>query len=493
MISIALYHFHVDQIKRSAGQSVVASAAYRASEKLHSVYYCEDSDYTNKGGVIYTEIFLPPHAPREYADRETLWNAVEKVEKGKKAQLAYSFDIAFQNEFSQEENIALARQFLTEHFVSRGMVVDFAVHEPEKEEGGINNPHFHFLCPIRPMEQKGKWGLKQRREYVLDENGNRIPDGKGDYVFNAVPTTDWGSAETLEFWREQWAVMCNAKFEEKGLDVRIDHRSYERQGVELLPTRHEGPTVRAMEKKGIKTEKGEFNRWINATNAFIRNLRKNLSLLLETIQEIKAEMDKPQSAPVIIPLQRYFDMRNAKAYSQKARVSNLKELSDMANYLKANEIYTIEDLESRLSTLKDTVDELKCTMDKEFARMKEIRKVPEYLSTIRELKPIVDGLQKIKFDKAKAKYKAEHEKELKQYYAVRRKFLELCPDNNYDQKLLDKEYAALEKAHAETYAKFKAIREEYQQIWHIQSCVNKGLGNTEQTHQKKDNRKQDER
>lgn len=483
----------MDQIKRSEGQSVVASAAYRAGEKLHSEYYGEDSDYTNKGGVIYTEILLPPHAPREYADRETLWNTVEKVEKGKKAQLAYSFDISFQNEFSQEENIALARQFLAEHFVSRGMVVDFAVHEPEKEEGGINNPHFHFMCPIRPIEQNGKWGLKQKREYALDENGNRIPDGKGDYVFNAVPTTDWGSAETLEFWREQWAVMCNAKFEEKGLDVRIDHRSYERQGVELLPTVHEGLTVRAMEKKGIKTEKGEFNRWIRATNAFIRNLRKNLSALLETIKEIKAELDKPQSDTVIIPLQRYFDMRNAKAYSQKAKVSNLKELNAMVNYLKASEISTIEDLESRVSILRDTVDELKATMDAETARMKEIRKVPEYLSTLRELKPIVDGLQKIKFDKAKAKYKVEHEKELKQYYAVRRKLLEICPDGKYDPSLLDKEYTELEQAHTETYAKFKAIREEYQQIHHIQSCVNKGLGNVEQAQQKKDNRKQEER
>ncbi len=415
------------------------------------------------------------------------------MEKGKKAQLAYSFDISFQNEFTQEENIALARQFLTEHFVSRGMVVDLAIHEPDREEGGIPNPHFHFMCPIRPIEQNGKWGLKQKPEYVLVENGNRIPDGKGDYVFNAVPTTDWGSAETLEFWREQWAVMCNAKFEEKGLDVRIDHRSYERQGVELLPTRHEGPTVRAMEKKGIKTEKGEFDRWIKATNAFIRNLRKNLSALLEAIKEIKAELDKPQSEPVIIPLQRYFDMRNAKAYSQKAKVSNLKELNEMANFLKANEIYTIEDLESRVSTLRDTVDDLKATMDAETARMKEIRKVPEYLSILRDLKPIVDGLQKIKFDKAKAKYKVEHEKELKQYYAVRRKLLEVCPDGKYDQKLLDKEYAALEQAHAETYAKFKAIREEYQQIHHIQSCVNKGLGNVEQAQQKKDNRKQEER
>ena len=471
----------------------MASAAYRAGEKLHSEYYGEDSDYTNKGGVICSEILLPPHAPREYVDRETLWNAVEKVEKGKKAQLAYSFDISFQNEFTLEENIALARQFLTEHFVSRGMVVDFAVHEPEREEGGINNPHFHFLCPIRPIEQNGKWGLKQKREYVLDENGNRIPDSKGDYVFNAVPTTDWGSSETLEFWREQWAAMSNAKFEEKGLDVCIDHRSYERQGIELLPTVHEGPTVRAMEKKGIKTEKGEFNRWIRRTNAFIRDLRKSLSALLESIKEIKAELDKPQSDPVIIPLQRYFDMRNAKAYSQTARVNNLKELNQMANYLKASEIYTVKDLESRVSTLKDSVDELKVTMDKEFARMKEIRKVPEYLSSLRELKPIADGLQKIKFDKAKAKYKAEHEKELKQYYAVRRKLLEVCPDGKYDGKLLDKEYAALEKAHAETYAKYKAIREEYQQIYHIQSCVEKGC-NTEQTqHQKKDGRKHEER
>ena len=94
------------QIKRSAGQSVVAAAAYRAGEKLHSEYYGEDSDYTRKGGVICSEILLPSHAPSEYADRETLWNAVEKAERGKNAQLAYSFDIALQNEFSMQENRA---------------------------------------------------------------------------------------------------------------------------------------------------------------------------------------------------------------------------------------------------------------------------------------------------------------------------------------------------------------------------------------------------
>lgn len=147
---MALFHFHVGQVKRSAGQSVIESAAYRAGEKLYSERYGEYSDYTRKGGVVHAEILLPPNAPREYADRQTLWNAVETAERGKNAQLAYSFDIALQNEFSLEENIVLARQFLQENFVSRGMIADFAVHRPDKD-GGIPNPHFHVLCPIRPL------------------------------------------------------------------------------------------------------------------------------------------------------------------------------------------------------------------------------------------------------------------------------------------------------------------------------------------------------
>ena len=91
---MALFHLSVTQTKRSAGQSAIASAAYRAGERLYSEYYGEYSDYTRKGGVICSDILLPSHAPPEYADRQTLWNAVEKAERGKNAQLAYSFDIA---------------------------------------------------------------------------------------------------------------------------------------------------------------------------------------------------------------------------------------------------------------------------------------------------------------------------------------------------------------------------------------------------------------
>ena len=202
-MNIALFHFHVTQIKRSAGQSAVAAAAYRAGEKLHSEYYGEISDYTRKGGVICSEILLPSHVPQEYADRETLWNAVEKAERGKKAQLAYSFDIALQNEFSMQENIDLARQFLLDNFVNRGMVADFAVHQPDKEDSGISNPHFHVMCPIRPIGPDGRWGNKQRREYVLDEHGERVLDEAGNYVFNAVPVS-YTHLQTGRQWHPQF-------------------------------------------------------------------------------------------------------------------------------------------------------------------------------------------------------------------------------------------------------------------------------------------------
>ena len=369
---MALFHMNVTQIKRSKGQSAIAAAAYRSGEKLHSEYYGETSDYTNKHGVICSEILLPDHAPREYADRQTLWNAVEKAERGKNAQLAYSFDIALQNEFSLDENIDLARQFLLEHFVSRGMVVDFAVHVPDTEPGGISNPHFHVMSPIRPIEENGKWGCKQHRVYELDEYGNRLLDADGNYIFNAVPTTDWGSPETLEYWREQWATLCNAKFEEKGNGEQIDHRSYERQGVDLLPTIHEGPAVRQMEAKGIRTDKGEFNRWIKATNSLIQSVRKKIAALLDWMKDAKEELSKPQTPDLISLLQIYFDRRNAGAYTQKARANNLKELSEIITFLQEHGITDAESLEAFISERRSTVDEKKTRLDNQTSEMKDL-------------------------------------------------------------------------------------------------------------------------
>lgn len=221
---MSLFHFNVTQVSRGKGQTAVASAAYRSGEKLHDSYYDEDPDYRKKGGVLYTEILLPEHVPKRLSDRETLWNEVESVEKHPQAQLAYSFNLALQNELTYEENLELARQFVLENFVAKGMIADLAIHDPDKGSDGIQNPHFHVLCPIRPINDDGTWGEKQHREYLLDENGERIRDKNGRFKFNAVATTDWGTAETLLSWRENWANLVNKKFEEKGIDSRIDHR-----------------------------------------------------------------------------------------------------------------------------------------------------------------------------------------------------------------------------------------------------------------------------
>ncbi len=448
---------------------------------MYSEYYGEVSDYTRKGGVICSDILLPSHAPPEYADRQTLWNAVEKVERGKKAQLAYSFDITLQNEFSIKENIALARQFLSEQFVSRGMIVDFAIHQLDKEDGGISNPHFHVMCPIRPLDEHGRWGNKQRREYLLDKHGERIRDEAGNYIFNAVPTTDWGSPETLEYWRQAWAELCNAKFAEKGLDVCIDHRSFERQGIEQLPTVHEGPTVRAMEQKGIRTDKGDLNRWIKASNALIRNVKKKITALLEWLKDVREELSKPQPPDLVSLLNAYYTQRNAGAYSQKARTNNLKEFNEIFNYLQENGIYTLDDLESRTTAVSSTVDDLKKKLDGQTARMKQIRSIADHASAFKNLKPVYDCLQNIKFTKTREKYKAEHAADLKQFYAARRILQAEFPDGKVDMKKLSTEYDRLEQDHATTYAKFKSVREDSQRLWRIKTNIDTTLRQQEQS------------
>ena len=466
-MTIALFHFHVTQIKRSAGQSAVAAAAYRSGEKLHSEYYGEDSDYTRKGGVICSEILLPPQAPPSFSDRETLWNAVEKVERGKRAQLAYSFDIALQNEFSMQENIELARHFLLEQCVSRGMVADYAIHQPDKKDGGIQNPHFHVMCPIRPIEPDGKWGNKQRREYVLDEQGERIRDEAGNYVFNAVPTTDWGKPETLEFWREQWAQLCNTRFAEKGLDCRIDHRSYERQGVEQIPTQHEGPTVRAMEAKGICTDKGDLNRWIRKTNAMLREAKQKIAALIDWLKAVKTELSKPQPPTLVELLSAYYDNRNKGAYSSKARIANLKKLSEAVSYLETKGLYTADDLDAALHTVQDKIDTLKKSASGKQARIKELDELLRMADYYEDGKPVADKLKTIRFEKSRQKYKAEHDDTLRLFYMAERKLKRQVVDGKLPAAAWREEKARLETEYRDLQTELTPLYADVKKLWAI--------------------------
>lgn len=454
---MALYHLHVGQIKRSAGRSAVEAAAYRAGEKLYSEYYGQVSDYTRKGGVIHAEILLPPHAPREYAERQTLWNAVEDAERNKNAQLAYSFDIALQNEFTMEENMQLARKFLLDNFVSRGMIADFAVHQPDKN-GGISNPHFHVMCPIRPLNPDGTWGAKQRRVYR--ENGK----------FDAVPTTGWGKPETLEAWREAWSALCNAKFEEKGLPCRIDHRSYERQGAEQIPTVHEGVAVRQMEAKGIVTDKGERNRWIKSATAMLRTLGERIKTLVDWLSDARVKLDKPYSPSLGKLLSDYYDARNAAAWSNKAKIGNLKRLTSAIAYLNENDLHTLADLESRLDSLHAALDEAKTALDASKKRSKELRELLRYAELYNRFTPLHDQLNAIKWKPKREQFKAEHESELRQFYLARRKLPDGIHTADWQHKL-----ATLERESDAAYAKYKRFHDELVGLLDVKYCIDRAL------------------
>lgn len=454
---MALYHFHVGQIKRSAGRSAVECAAYRAGERLYSEYYGLVSDYTHKGGVVYSEILLPPHAPREYADRQTLWNAVEEAERNRNAQLAYSFDIALQNEFSLDENIALAQKFLLDNFVSRGMVADFAVHQPDKD-GGIANPHFHVLCPIRPLNPDGTWGAKQHRVYR--ENSK----------FDAVATTDWGKPEMLEAWREAWASMCNAKFEEKGLPCRIDHRSYERQGIEQAPTVHEGVAVRQMEAKGIVTDKGEHNRWIKSASAMLRTQGERIKTLVDWLSDARVKLDKPHSPSLAKLLAEYYDERNAGAWSNKAKVGNLKRLTSAIVYLEENDLHTLADLEARLDSLHTALDKTKTALDANKKRSRELRELLRYAEIYKHFKPLHDQLCAIRWKSKREQFKAEHENELRQFYLARRKL----PDGSHIAEW-QRELETLKRDSDAAYAEYKTLRAELTKLLDVKYCVDRAL------------------
>ena len=454
---MALYHFHVGQIKRSAGRSAVECAAYRAGERLYSEYYGLVSDYTRKGGVIHTEILLPPHVPREYADRQTLWNAVEEAERNRNAQLAYSFDIALQNEFTLDENITLARKFLLDNFVSRGMIADFAVHQPDKDDG-IANPHFHVMCPIRPLNPDGTWGAKQRRVYRAD--------GK----FDAVPTTDWGKPETLEAWREAWAVICNAKFEEKELPCRIDHRSYKGQGVEQVPTVHEGVAVRQMEARGILTDKGEHNRWIRSATAMLRTLGERIKALVDWLSDARVKLDEPHSPSLGKLLADYYDSRNAGARSNKAKVGNLKRLTSAIAYLNENGLHTLADLEARLDSLHSSLDEAKTALDANKKRSKELRELLGCAESYKRFKPLHDQLTSIKWKSKSEQFKAEHDSEFRQFYLARRKLSDGIHVAEWQREL-----ATLERENDAAYAEYKALRAELTKLMGVKYCVDRAL------------------
>ncbi|MBQ8946467.1 MAG: MobA/MobL family protein [Lachnospiraceae bacterium] len=425
---MALYHFSLGHIKRTAGHTAIAAAAYRSGEKLYDAYYGETQDYSRKKDVVTTKIYAPDYVPERLHDRQTLWTEVEFNESRKDAQLAYSFDIALQNELTMEENIELLDIFVREEMVSRGMIVDVAIHDPDKGKHGIPNPHGHLSSPIRPFLENGVWGDKQHQEYVLDENGERIRKANGKYKTMAVSNTGWNDPALLEHWRKRWAELANAKFEEKGLSCRIDHRSNEERGITDAPQVHEGSAVRRMEAKGIKTDKGTWNHWVSKTNDAIHHILSAIREISGWMKKMHDEIKSIENPTVSDMVMRYHTHRNevANTYShgvQNARKTNMKQINKACNYLMENNITTPEKLEVLLAKKEKSL----AGKDKDIEDLKQ--KAADYRDLIMALdnygkyKPIFDQSQKIHFKGKREQFQKEHRKELNQYHKAKRRLV----------------------------------------------------------------------
>ena len=234
---MAIYHFSAKVISRANGSSALASAAYRSASRLHDQRLDRDHDFTNKSGVIHSEVMTPQDAPEELRERESLWNAVEATEKRKDAQLAREVEFAIPRELTKEQGIELARDFVQAEFVDRGMIADLNVHWDIGADGQ-SKPHAHVMLTMRSVDENG-FGAKVR---------------------------EWNRTEQLEHWREAWAAHVNERLAELGIEARIDHRSLEDQGIELEPQHKIGPAAARMAGEGLEPDRLEEHREIAREN-----------------------------------------------------------------------------------------------------------------------------------------------------------------------------------------------------------------------------------
>ncbi len=313
---MAIYHCSIKIIGRSGGRSAVASSAYRSGEKLYNEETGITHDFTRKGGVVFSEVILPKNAPQAYADREILWNEVQRIEKRSDAQLAREVEVALPAEMTREQQIECVRTYINAIFVSKGMIADWALHD--KKDG---NPHAHVMLSVRGMDENEKWQAKQKSVYanarddqgrpiynpdlpsfdakdkentaqyripVLDENGKqktRVREGKGtEYLWEriSVPANDWNDRARAEEWRKSWAECCNRYLAPEN---HIDHRSFKRQGLDLEPTMHEGVAARQMEKRGIQSDRCQTNREIREWNAMLKKIRQTANEITAYVME----------------------------------------------------------------------------------------------------------------------------------------------------------------------------------------------------------------
>ncbi len=474
--------FNVTVMSRSDGKSAVASSAYQSCSKLFSEYDGKTKNYTYKWHELFhQEIMLPSNAPPEYADRQTLWNAVEAVEKNWNSQLARRFRMALPREVPSDQYVEMVRKYCQEQFVSKGMICDFAIHDK-----GDGNPHVHFLLTLRSMDEQGRWCPKCRKEYILDEEGKRIRLPSGEWKSRRVDFNDWNNKANCEIWRRGWETIQNEYLEKNNRPERVDLRSYTRQGVDQIPTVHMGPAVAAMERKGIRTDIGDLNRDIKETNSLmqtirniIRGLKNWIAELSETAQAVSEVIEKMKEPTLPEILSQYLEMRHDErsTWSSKGKlkgaVADFEKVDKAMDYLKDHKIYTIDDLTGHLDELEKASADIKRSLKSHDKRYQTISGIKNSCRVLKENKPIHDAYMKKGFKLTKEKYAEAHKEELEAYNRAYRYLMKNAGSVEVDLDSLNVEMKKLQEQDAAAQAKLDAIRGDLDQLRTVRYYVSR--------------------
>ena len=475
---MAIYHLEAKIISRGTGRSAVAAAAYMGCDVITNEYDGITHDYTRKGGLVWEHIFLPSQAPPEWADRGTLWNAVERTEKTKDSRLARELIVALPVELPAEEWKGILNEYITEQFVSDGMCADVAIHDTDG-----HNPHAHILLTVRPLNKDGTWQHKTEKEYLCVRNGEEKgftaqeflqaqregwekqysykKDGKKTFLppshalglerISKHPKSTtygrqnpisarWNSEEQLITWRAAWAKVVNRHLEKAQQPERIDHRIFADQGIDLKPTIHEGVTARVLEKKGIISDRCEMNRQIKADNALIRKLKELLAAVKDAVQVFAEKLESIRDTLV----ESLYGQRQATA-AHKQHWDQYATAADWLDRLEA----LLPELKTKVSEQKRVHRELGSTGKIHFKRRKELaerdaalieevnelqnersmlmqklnlsdeKQIPEKRTSIQPLETEADRQYELSLD-----YSAQHEQAKQDYDAVEEESVE---------------------------------------------------------------------
>lgn len=491
------FHFSVNIISRGKGKSAVASAAYISGEKIKNEWDGVTHDYTRKQGVISKEIFLPDHAPKEYKDRKTLWNSVELFEKNSNAQLARNFIISLPKELSIEENKKMIEEYIQTNFVKEGMIVDLAIHDESRE--GNQNIHAHIMTIVRSINEDGTWGQKSKKEYILDEKGEKILNKNGKPKTRKVELTTWNDKVNVEKWRENFSDLCNKYLERAGAEKRVDHRSFKRQGIKQIPTIHLGASASAMERKGIRTEKGDINREIKKQNELLKNIGNEIKKitswlvgfkdkLKESYKEYKDQSKKQiENESGLFNLYEYLSFYQEMQENNRAELSfygkrnkaiyNLKRYASGINYLRENKIKTISDLQGHINTLRSKNSEIYKTIKENSQKIEDLNKCLAYAKTVRKTKATYQEYESKKI--FKESFYKNNQKEIDQHIRARNLIEKISGKKNLREKEWLGEIKNLEDEISKLNTESEKIRERYKEINHIKyavEAVNKEYG-----------------